>query len=133
MFGGAAVAASAATIDSSSSKGTAMQIGAKAPSFELPNSRGDGTTTSLDQLVRGTGNARKWTVLYFYPGAFTQGCTLEARAFQRDIDQYRTLNAQIVGVSVDPPEKVCTHSFAVIVLLIFLVYLVLVYISFGRQ
>ena len=45
------------------------------------------------------------TVLYFYPGAFSQGCTLEARNFQRDIDQYRALGAQIVGVSVDPPEK----------------------------
>ena len=45
------------------------------------------------------------TVLYFYPGAFSQGCTLEARNFQRDMDQYRALNAQIVGVSVDPPEK----------------------------
>lgn len=32
------------------------------------------------------------------------GCTLEARAFQRDIENYRKLNAQIVGVSVDPPE-----------------------------
>jgi thioredoxin-dependent peroxiredoxin len=30
---------------------------------------------------------------------------LEARAFQRDIDSYRRLNAQIVGVSVDPVEK----------------------------
>ena len=44
-------------------------------------------------------------MLYFYPGAFSQGCTLEARAFQRDIDQYRKLNTQIVGVSVDQPEK----------------------------
>lgn len=74
--------------------------GSKAPDFELPNSRGEGTT-SLQSLVK-TG---KWTVLYFYPGAFTTGCTLEARAFQRDIDQYRNYNAQIVGVSVDPPEK----------------------------
>jgi peroxiredoxin Q/BCP len=30
---------------------------------------------------------------------------LEARGFQRDIDQYRKYNAQIVGVSVDPVEK----------------------------
>src|SRR6056300_130947 len=37
--------------------------GAKAPAFELPNSRKDGTT-SLAELVK-TG---KWTVLYFYPG-----------------------------------------------------------------
>ena len=28
-------------------------------------------------------------------------CTLEAKAFQRDLDQYNALNAQIVGVSVD--------------------------------
>ena len=76
-------------------------LGKKAPSFTLPNSRGDGSTTSLESLI----SQKKWTVLYFYPGAFTQGCTLEARNFQRDIETYRKLNAQIVGVSVDPPEK----------------------------
>ena len=75
-------------------------IGSKAPSFDLPNSRGDGKT-SLKELV----SSGKWTVLYFYPGAFTSGCTLEAKSFQRDLDDYRNLNAQIVGVSVDPPEK----------------------------
>lgn len=42
--------------------------GAKAPAFQLPNSRGEGET-SLDQLIA----SKKWTVLYFYPGAFTQG------------------------------------------------------------
>merc|ERR1719223_2646122 len=46
--------------------------GKKAPSFELPNSRGNGLTT-LNSLV----DSKKWTVLYFYPGAFTSGCTLE--------------------------------------------------------
>ena len=34
-----------------------------------------------------------------------EGCTLEARGFQRDIDQYRALNSQIVGVSVDEVNK----------------------------
>ena len=76
------------------------ETGAKAPEFNLPNSRGEGTT-SLKSLTKNG----KWTVLYFYPGAFTSGCTLEARGFQRDIDNYRKLNAQIVGVSVDPVEK----------------------------
>jgi peroxiredoxin Q/BCP len=42
---------------------------------------------------------------YFSTGAFTSGCTLEARGFQRDIDSFRQLNAQIVGVSVDAVEK----------------------------
>jgi len=73
--------------------------GAKAPPFELPNTTG--TTTTLESLT----NAKKWTVLYFYPGAFTSGCTLEARGFQRDLPSYQNLNAQIVGVSVDSIEK----------------------------
>ena len=79
---------------------TIPEAGKKAPFFELPNSRGTGLT-SLDSLVQ----EGKWTVLYFYPGAFTSGCTLEARGFQRDLEEYRKLNAQIVGVSVDPVEK----------------------------
>jgi hypothetical protein len=41
--------------------------GAKAPDFELPNSRGTGLT-SLTALTK----SGKWTVLYFYPGAFTR-------------------------------------------------------------
>jgi thioredoxin-dependent peroxiredoxin len=80
--------------------GTSPLSGNKAPTFELPNSRGNGVTT-LEGLTK-TG---KWTVLYFYPGAFTSGCTLEARGFQKDMEEYRKLNAQIVGVSVDPVEK----------------------------
>jgi len=75
------------------------QVDTKAPGFALPNSNGG--NTSLDDLIK-TG---KWTVLYFYPGAFTNGCTLEARGFQRDIDQFRTLNTQVVGVSVDEVQK----------------------------
>lgn len=75
-------------------------IGERAPDFELPSSRGNGSITSKALL-----KSNKWTVLFFYPGAFSQGCTLEARAFQKDLEDYRKLNAQIVGVSVDPVEK----------------------------
>jgi peroxiredoxin Q/BCP len=72
----------------------------KAPSFSLPNSSGEGKTDLEDLLKTG-----KWTVLYFYPGAFTSGCTLEARNFNRDMAEYKKLNAQIVGVSVDSVQK----------------------------
>jgi peroxiredoxin Q/BCP len=78
-----------------------LETGQKAPYFNLPNSQNKGVSISLDQLS-GSG---KWTVLYFYPGAFTSGCTLEARGFQRDLDNFRALNTQIVGVSVDSVEK----------------------------
>ena len=53
---------------SNSDAATVAVAGQKAPTFTLPNSRGEGST-SLDQLVL----SKKWTVLYFYPGAFTQG------------------------------------------------------------
>jgi peroxiredoxin Q/BCP len=86
---------------SASSSKDIPKLGAKAPSFSLPNSRELGTNISLDQLT----SSGKWTVLYFYPGAFTSGCTLEARGFQKDINDYRNLNTQIVGVSVDSIEK----------------------------
>lgn len=97
---GAATATTLATVPSPASAAGLPTADARAPSFELPNSRGDGKT-SLEALTKGG----KWTVLYFYPGAFTSGCTLEARGFQRDLDSYRDLGAQIVGVSVDPVEK----------------------------
>jgi peroxiredoxin Q/BCP len=76
-----------------------LTLGAPAPDFSLINSRGEFIT--LDALT----SSKKWTVLYFFPGAFTSGCTLEARKFQQDLSQYRELNAQIVGVSVDAVEK----------------------------
>ena len=47
---------------------TTTAVGQKAPTFTLPNSRGEGAT-SLEQLTQ----SKKWTVLYFYPGAFSKG------------------------------------------------------------
>jgi len=52
-------------------------------------------------------------VLYFYPGAFTSGCTIEARKFQEDLPLFQEKNAQVVGVSVDSVTKIsefCTSE-----------------------
>jgi peroxiredoxin Q/BCP len=38
-------------------------------------------------------------------GDFTSGCTIEAQSFERDIDAYKSLNVQVVGVSVDTVDK----------------------------
>jgi len=67
--------------------------GNPAPAFTLPNQ--EGTQVSLDQYKG------KWVVLYFYPKDFTQGCSIEAHNFQRDIDKYTQKNAVVLGVSVD--------------------------------
>eukprot|EP01035_Chromulina_nebulosa_P018346 gene18346-24039_t len=72
-------------------------IGAKAPEFTLPSNAGK--PLSLNDFKG------KRTVLYFYPGDFTQGCTIEAQSFEKDIQKYKDLGVEIVGVSVDTVEK----------------------------
>lgn len=73
------------------------QIGAPAPEFELPDQSGQ-----VRRLVDFRG---KWVVLYFYPRDFTAGCTIEARRFQQDLPKFRTLGAEIVGVSADSVDS----------------------------
>lgn len=95
------VATAACTgIDPAQAASAVPATGVPAPKFSLPNSQGTGMTT-LDTLTKD----KKWTVLYFYPGAFTNGCTLEARNFQKDLEEYQKRGTQIVGVSVDSVEK----------------------------
>lgn len=72
-------------------------VGAAAPEFTLPSNAGK--DISLADLKG------KRTVLYFYPGDFTSGCTIEAQAFERDFPKYQELKTQIVGVSVDSIDK----------------------------
>jgi peroxiredoxin len=43
-------------------------------------------------------------VLYFYPKSFTQGCTLEARAFAEAMGQFKAAGASVVGMSADTIE-----------------------------
>jgi len=49
--------------------------------------------------------AGRWLVLYFYPRDFTEGCTLEARGFQRDLALFRRSGADVVGVSADSADS----------------------------
>ena len=74
-------------------------VGDEAPDFTLVSN--EGTEVTLSDY-RG-----QWVVLYFYPKDFTSGCTIQARNFQRDMDQYIERGATILGVSVDDAE---THA-----------------------
>jgi len=40
-------------------------------------------------------------VLYFYPAAFTKGCTIEAREFAQAMPKFQELGASVIGVSND--------------------------------
>ena len=72
-------------------------VGAAAPGFNLTTN--EGKQVNLNDLKG------KWVVLYFYPKDFTSGCTLQARNFQRDLAKYESVNAVILGVSVDTAES----------------------------
>ena len=40
-------------------------------------------------------------VLYFFPKAFTSGCTAEAHAFSESIGDFKKAGAQVIGMSAD--------------------------------
>jgi len=69
------------------------EIGSKAPSFTLPDA---GEKPVKLEDFRG-----KWVVLYFYPKDNTSGCTTEALEFTAAIDNFKKLNAVVLGVSPD--------------------------------
>src|SRR3977135_1289005 len=75
----------------------ALPDGAKAPDFSTAASlAGKEFKFSLaDALKKGP------VVLYFYPAAFTPGCTIEAHNFADAIDDFEKLGATVIGVSHD--------------------------------
>src|SRR5256885_652337 len=94
----------------------ALKPGDKAPEFSTQASLG-GSVFSFslaDALKRGP------VVLYFYPAAFTTGCTIEAHEFAEAVDKYKALGATVIGVSHDDIETLkrfsvseCRSKFAV--------------------
>ena len=75
----------------------ALPVGATAPDFKTTGAPA-GKPFKLhlkDQLRHGP------LVLYFYPKAFTQGCTLEAKAFADAMPEFRKAGARVVGMSAD--------------------------------
>jgi peroxiredoxin len=75
----------------------ALPVGAKAPDFTTTGAVG-GKPFKLhlaEQLKKGP------MVLYFFPKAFTSGCTAEAHAFSDSIADFKKAGAQVVGMSAD--------------------------------
>ncbi|CAM5783485.1 MAG: peroxiredoxin [Burkholderiales bacterium] len=59
-------------------------------------------------------------VLYFFPKAFTQGCTIEANAFAEATPKFAALGARVIGISHDDIDtlkrfstEACRDQFAV--------------------
>lgn len=94
----------------------ALSPGERAPVFTTQATLGENvfTFSLADALKKGP------VVLYFFPAAFTKGCTKEAHDFADAIDRYKALGATVIGVSKDSIEKLkefgtseCRSKFAV--------------------
>jgi peroxiredoxin Q/BCP len=94
----------------------ALPTGAKAPNFTTQGAiAGKPFRLNLaEQLKHGP------VVLYFYPKAFTKGCTLEAHAFSEATKDFKKAGARVIGMSADDLPTLekfsvegCRNSFAV--------------------
>ena len=75
----------------------ALKTGEKAPDFKAPASLAGKTKDfSLAKALK-----KGPVVVYFYPKAFTTGCSLEAHAFAEAMPQFAAAGASVIGVSHD--------------------------------
>src|SRR5512140_329627 len=76
----------------------ALKVGDKAPDFHAKASLGGKVFeySLAESLKQGP------VVVYFYPAAFTPGCTIEAHQFAEATDKFKALGATVIGVSHDP-------------------------------
>jgi peroxiredoxin len=72
----------------------AVDVGAKAPDFTLPNQDRESVTLS-EQLKQGP------VVLAFFPAAFSSVCTTEMCTFRDSMAELKKSSAKVLGVSVD--------------------------------
>ena len=94
----------------------ALPVGAKAPDFTTQASlAGKPFPFTLSAALK-----KGPVVLYFYPAAFTSGCTVEAHEFAEATDDFNKLGATVIGVSADDITTLnkfsvseCRNKFAV--------------------
>jgi len=84
----------------------ALKVGTKAPDFTTMGAVGgkEFRIHLAEQVKKGP------VVLYFFPKAFTSGCTAEAHAFSESIDDFKKAGAQVIGMSADDLKTL--HDFS---------------------
>jgi peroxiredoxin Q/BCP len=79
-----------------------ISVGDQAPDFAAVDCQG--------HPVRLADYRGRRTVLFFFPKAFTPGCTIENRAFRDNHALIRSLGAELIGVSVDTVQRQCEFA-----------------------
>lgn len=69
-----------------------------------------GLRASDGKVFRLADRAGRHTVVYFFPAAFTPGCTAESRRFRDNSDELAALGADVVGISTDTHERQCDFA-----------------------
>ncbi len=84
----------------------ALDVGDAAPDFSVPAALGGKVFQYRlsEQLAKGP------VVLYFFPAAFSDGCSIEAHQFAEAIDRFKALGASVIGVSGDDIELITRFS-----------------------
>lgn len=94
----------------------ALAVGAAAPDFSADAAlAGQPYRFALAEALK-----KGPVVLYFYPKAFTSGCTVEAHQFAEATPKFASLGATVIGMSNDDIEtlkkfsvEACRNQFAV--------------------
>lgn len=73
-------------------------VGKQAPLFNMTAVRGDGKEFIK---VHSEDYKGKWLVFFFYPLDFTFVCPTEITAYSKRIEEFKALNAEVLGASVD--------------------------------
>ncbi|MGN6514595.1 MAG: peroxiredoxin [Rhizomicrobium sp.] len=93
-----------------------LAVGTIAPDFDVKAALGgkEFNFSLSDALKKGP------VVLYFFPAAFTKGCTIEAHDFAEATDRFKALGATVIGVTAGNADRVtefssveCRNKFAV--------------------
>ncbi len=84
----------------------ALPVGAAAPDFTTQGALAGKTFSfSLAKALK-----KGPVVLYFFPAAFTQGCTIEAHEFAEAASDFTRAGATLIGVAADPIDKLAKFS-----------------------
>lgn len=76
----------------------AVIIGQKAPDFCMATTK---NIETLEHKAKLSDYLGKWLVMFFYPLDFTFVCPTEIRGFNSRLDEFSSLNAEVLGVSTD--------------------------------
>jgi peroxiredoxin Q/BCP len=79
-----------------------ISVGDEAPDFAAMDCRG--------RPVRLSAYRGRRVALFFFPRAFTPGCTIENRAFRDNYGLIQSLGAELIGVSVDSVQRQCEFA-----------------------